>query len=229
MPIDLHHPIETSFAPFVGVRPLAMARDQARARLNFESRTCTPSDPARVKGGMHLFTPANLAAIETNLALLFVGVLLVLTSRAAQGSSSTSPSSGTSTARFSSTPGGRSPACSPTAKRTTGPRTWREHLRGSTPWHGGPQPPGRERGEPRLYLGVCRSPAPHRRRRALRIDADDREDQVLLGRLNRRGWLRSVFQFSLCGSEGGTRTPDPAVNSRLLYRLSYFGMVFGRE
>ena len=24
------------------------------------------------------------------------------------------------------------------------------------------------------------------------------------------------------GSEGGTRTPDPAVNSRLLYRLSYF-------
>ncbi len=30
------------------------------------------------------------------------------------------------------------------------------------------------------------------------------------------------FDSSKIGSEGGTRTPDPAVNSRLLYRLSYF-------
>ena len=34
------------------------------------------------------------------------------------------------------------------------------------------------------------------------------------------------FHFLFCvenknGSDGGTRTPDPAVNSRLLYRLSY--------
>lgn len=29
----------------------------------------------------------------------------------------------------------------------------------------------------------------------------------------------------LIGSQGGTRTPDPVVNSHLLYRLSYLGSV----
>ena len=35
----------------------------------------------------------------------------------------------------------------------------------------------------------------------------------------------SPATFPEIGSPGGTRTPDPAVNSRLLYQLSYRGSV----
>ena len=36
-------------------------------------------------------------------------------------------------------------------------------------------------------------------------------------------------ELDVCGSPGGTRTPDKAVNSRLLYQLSYRGMALARK
>ncbi len=42
------------------------------------------------------------------------------------------------------------------------------------------------------------------------------------------GPTRGLFQV-LSGSGGGTRTPGPAVNSRLLYQLSYSGMLVGAD
>ena len=43
----------------------------------------------------------------------------------------------------------------------------------------------------------------------------------MLGRLLS---LRATVPLSLCSdSRGGTRTPDPVINSHLLYQLSYSG------
>jgi hypothetical protein len=35
----------------------------------------------------------------------------------------------------------------------------------------------------------------------------------------------AMILTALASSRGGTRTPDPAVNSRLLYQLSYSGRI----